>query len=113
MTRSSQIVMRYTGPNKLAYSVDFKTRATQRVASKRRPTMIARNVGELIEILKKLDPSARVLSIEPPFDGVKVMNQGGDSFLICRPRGNPTMNMPLTREPYDGPGYGIGDIISR
>jgi len=48
--------------------------------------MIARNVGELIDILKKLDPSARVFTINPPFDGLKLVDQENGSFLFCRPR---------------------------
>jgi hypothetical protein len=48
--------------------------------------MIAKNVGELIDILKSLDPAARVLTIEPPFDGLKIVVQENGSFLFCRPR---------------------------
>lgn len=48
--------------------------------------MVANNVGELIEILKSLDPSARVFTIDPPFDGLKVVDQDNGSFLFCRPR---------------------------
>lgn len=86
MTRSSQIAVRYTGPNQLAYGVDFKTRAAQRAASKRKPPMIASNVGELVAHLKTLDQTARVLSIDPPFDGVKLVPQDSGAILICRPR---------------------------
>lgn len=48
--------------------------------------MIATNIGELIEILKTMDPKGTVMTIEPPFDGVKVIPQANGSVLFGRPR---------------------------
>lgn len=49
-------------------------------------TMIASNVGELIEHLKSLNPTARIYTIEPPFDGLKMVKQSDGAILFCRPR---------------------------
>lgn len=54
--------------------------------------MIAKNVGELVAALKKMDQAARVFTIEPPFDGVKLVDQSDGSILICRPRGPESKN---------------------
>lgn len=48
--------------------------------------MIASNVGELIEALKSLDPKARIYTIEPPFDGLRMVTQTDGAILFCRPR---------------------------
>lgn len=86
MTRASNIVIGYLGKRQSDPRDSLANRLAQRANSKRRPKMIASNVGELIDILKKLDPSAKVLTTEPPFDGLKVVNQKNGSFLFCRPR---------------------------
>ena len=59
--------------------------------------MIAKNVGELIEVLKSLDPSARIFTIDPPFDGLKVVDQENGSFLFCRPREPESKTAPVSR----------------
>lgn len=86
MTRSTNTVIGYLGKMPADPRDSLSNRLAQRTASKRRMKMVASNVGELIEILKKLDPAARVLTTEPPFDGLKVVNQENGSFLFCRPR---------------------------
>lgn len=48
--------------------------------------MVASNVGELIEALKTLDPAARIYTIEPPFDGLRMVKQSDGAVLFCRPR---------------------------
>ena len=48
--------------------------------------MIATNVGELIEALKNLDPAARIYTIDPPFDGLRLVEQGDGAILFCRPK---------------------------
>lgn len=86
MTRANNIVVGYLGKRQSDPKDSLANRLAQRANSKRRPKMIASNVGELIDILKKLDPSARVLTTEPPFDGLRVIDQANGSFLFCRPR---------------------------
>lgn len=49
-------------------------------------TMIASNVGELIEALKTLNPSAKIYTIAPPFDGLRLVEQGDGAILFCRPK---------------------------
>jgi hypothetical protein len=48
--------------------------------------MLASNVGELIEALKNLNPKARIYTIDPPFEGLRLVEQGDGAILICRPR---------------------------
>ena len=48
--------------------------------------MIATNVGELIEVLKTLNPAARIYAIDPPFDGLRLVEQGDGAILFCRPK---------------------------
>lgn len=48
--------------------------------------MIASNVGELIEALKTLNSAARICTIDPPFDGLRLVEQGDGAILFCRPR---------------------------
>jgi hypothetical protein len=97
MTRSSNIVIGYLGKRQSDPKDSLAHRLAQRSTSKRRVKMVASNVGELIEILKQLDPAARILTTEPPFDGLKVVNQGNGSFLFCRPREPELKAAALTR----------------
>lgn len=46
--------------------------------------MKANNVGELVDLLKKMDQTARIYTIEPPFDGIKLVKQGDGAILFCR-----------------------------
>lgn len=48
--------------------------------------MIANNVGELINALKTLNPEARIYTIDPPFDGLRLVEQSDGAILFCRPR---------------------------
>lgn len=48
--------------------------------------MIATNIGELIRHLETLDPNARIYTIDPPFDGLKLVPQSDGAILFCRPR---------------------------
>lgn len=57
--------------------------------------MIATTVSELVSILQTMSPSARIYTIEPPFDGVKLVEQGDGAILICRPRSE-TRGSPAT-----------------
>lgn len=59
--------------------------------------MIANTAGQLIDILSKLDPDTVVMTIDPPFDGVKVVPQGDGKALICRPRAPESKSTPATR----------------
>ena len=93
-TRASFNHVKYLGKLPFDPKDSFSTRAAQSAASKRRAAMIAKNVGELIDILKKLDPTARVLTIDPPFEGLKVVDQENGSFLFCRPRTPETKATP-------------------
>lgn len=86
MTRSSNIVIGYLGIRQSDPKDSLAHRLTQRATSKRRMTMVASNVGELIEILKTLNPKARIYTIEPPFDGLRLVKQDDDTVLFCRPR---------------------------
>jgi hypothetical protein len=86
MTRSSNINIGYLGKLPTDPRDSLAYRLAQRSSSKRRKTMIAGNVGELINILKSLDPRARIYTIEPPFDSLKIVEQGDGTFLFCRPR---------------------------
>lgn len=56
--------------------------------------MKAKNVGELATILKQEDQGARIFTIEPPFDGVKLVKQGDGSFLFCRTADASASHMP-------------------
>ena len=59
--------------------------------------MIVSNVGELIEHLKSLKPTARIYTIEPPFDGLKMVEQSDGAILFCRPREPESKATPVRR----------------
>lgn len=59
--------------------------------------MIANNVGELIEALKTLNPTARIYTIDPPFDGLRLVEQGDGAILFCRPREPESKAAPVAR----------------
>ena len=84
MTRSTRMDVGYFGRAPEAPGDNYINRTAQRAASKRRTMMIAATVGELIDLLKKVDPASRVYTIEPPFNGVKLSKQGDGTILICR-----------------------------
>ncbi len=86
MTRSSNIVVGYLGKRQSDPKDSLSNRLMQRAMSKRRTKMIANNVGELINALKTLNPSARVYTIDPPFDGLRLVEQSDGAILLCRPR---------------------------
>lgn len=46
---------------------------------------IVKTVGEMVEALQKLPPEWRVISLEPPFTGVKIVNQESGSILFAAP----------------------------
>jgi hypothetical protein len=46
---------------------------------------MASTVADLIEELKAFPPEARVISLEPPFTGVRVVDQDNGSLLLCAP----------------------------
>jgi hypothetical protein len=85
VTRSSNIVVGYFGKRQFDPKDSLAKRLAQRANSKRRPKMIATNVGELIEALKTLNPTARIYTIDPPFDGLRLVEQGDGAILFCRP----------------------------
>lgn len=103
MTRAGKIVVGYLGKRPSDPRDSLSSRLAQRSNSKRRIRMIANNVGELIETLKSLDPKARVYTIEPPFDGLKLVKQDDGAFLFCRPR-DPKQNLAqaLLHRPKQG-----------
>lgn len=45
--------------------------------------MICKTAGELIAALKIIDPETVVFSTEPPFNCVKLVQQGNGKLLIC------------------------------
>ena len=47
--------------------------------------MICKTVAELIAELQKLPPETIPISIDPPFDGVKIVGQENGKVLFCRP----------------------------
>lgn len=44
---------------------------------------IVRTAGELIEALKAFAPACKVISHEPPFTGIQLVEQGNGSILIA------------------------------
>jgi Iap family predicted aminopeptidase len=44
---------------------------------------IVRTAGELIEALKAFDPASKLISHEPPFTGVQLVEQGNGSILLA------------------------------
>lgn len=56
--------------------------------------MIAKTVAELVEILRTQDQGARIYTIEPPFDGVKLVKQGDGAILFSRTADASMASMP-------------------
>jgi hypothetical protein len=98
VTRASRIDVKYVAPKTMAPGLHFTERAAQRAASKRRMMMIACTVGELIEVLGGIDRDMRVMTTEPPFDGVKLVLQENGAVLICRPRAPESRCAPASRD---------------
>lgn len=86
MTRASRMDIGYLGKNPEDPKDSIFNRTSQREVSKRKSLMIANTVGELIGLLQKMDPAGRVYTIEPPFDGLKLVPQGDGAVLFSRPR---------------------------
>lgn len=79
--------VRYTGANRYDPRDSLANRALQRTAANRkgRTVMIIRTVGELIKELEKLPSSTIPISLEPPFDGIKLVPQGNGKVLFSSP----------------------------
>ena len=52
---------------------------------------ICKTVAELREALSELPPNARVCSVEPPFEGIVVVESDG-RYVICAPGREPKIS---------------------
>jgi hypothetical protein len=60
--------------------------------------MLVRTVEEMIDALKTFEPSAPVISLLPPFTGVRLIEQSDGKVLFATPASDPDKNLPTPEE---------------
>jgi hypothetical protein len=53
---------------------------------------VCRTIAELREELAELPPSARICSVEPPFEGIVVVELDSGRYVICAPGREPKLS---------------------